>query len=220
MLRGYFERNKFREDGGQMNFFRLQTKISAVCFLLFVISNTAFAQKAYELPSGTKFRVRMDNEINSKVSSKDDTFTATVFEPVRISETAVLPVGTIIEGRVIKVKSASAGRKNGEMEVRFETMRFTGGETREIEGVLVSPLKAKSSSSAGTVLTVIGGTAIGALVGAISKSASGALVGAGIGSGAGGAVAYLRKGRDVRIKADEKFEIEITKNVILPVEDF
>ena len=202
-----------------MNFFRLATKISALCFLLFAVSNAALAQNVYELPSGTKFRVRMDNEINSKVSSKDDTFTATVFEPVRISETAVLPVGTVIEGRIVKVRRASAGNKNGELEVRFETMRFTGGDQREIEGNLVTPLKIKSSSTV-SVLTVIGGTAIGALVGAVSKSSSGALIGAGIGTGAGGAISYLRKGKDVRIKADEKFEIEITKNVILPVEDF
>ena len=162
----------------------------------------------------------MDNEINSKVSSKDDTFTATVFEPVRISETVVLPVGTILEGRIIKVKRASAGNKNGEMEVRFETMRFTRGDQREIEGVLVNPLKAESSSPVASVLTVVGGTALGALLGAVSKTDNGALIGAGIGAGAGGMIAYLKKGRDVKIKADEKFEIEITKNVILPVEDF
>ena len=161
----------------------------------------------------------MDNEINSKVSSKDDTFTATIFEPVRISETVILPIGTIIEGRIIKVEPASAGNKNGELEIRFETMRFSNGEKRQIEGILVTPLRTKSSSTA-TVLTVIGGTAAGAILGAVAKSASGALIGAGIGTGAGGAVAYLRKGKDVKIKADEKFEIEITKNVILPVEDF
>ena len=204
-----------------MIIFRLTTKISAVCFLLFVISNAAVtAQNIYELPSGTKFRVRMDNEINSKVSSKDDTFTATVFEPVRISETVVLPVGTVIEGRITKVKRASAGNKNGEMEVRFETMRFTEGEEREIEGVLVNPLKAEASSPTANVLTVVGGTAIGALLGAVSKADNGALIGAGIGAGAGGGIAYLKKGKDVKIEADEKFEIEITKNVILPVEDF
>ena len=106
------------------------------------------------------------------------------------------------------------------MEVKFETMRFTGGEKREIEGVLTTPLKAGKSSSTVNVLTVIGGTAAGALLGAVAKSASGALIGAGLGTGAGGAVAYLRKGKDVRIRADEKFEIEITRNVILPVEDF
>lgn len=203
-----------------MIFLRLATKISAVCFLLFVISNTAVkAQNSYELPAGTKFRVRMDNEINSKVSSKDDTFTATVFEPVKISETVVLPVGTILEGRITEVRRASAGNKNGEMQIRFETMRFTSGEEREIEGVLVNPLKAESSPTA-AVLTVVGGTAIGALLGAVSKTDNGALIGAGIGAGAGGTVAYLKKGKDVKIKTDEKFEIEITKNVILPVKDF
>lgn len=204
-----------------MNFLRLTTKISAVCFLIFVISNAAVkAQNIYEVPSGTKFSVRMDNEINSKVSSKDDTFTATVYEPVKISETAVLPIGTVIEGRVTRVSRAEAGNKNGELEVRFETMRFIGGETREIEGVLVSPLKADSASMTATVLTVAGGTVLGALIGAVTKSDNGALIGAGIGAGAGGTVAYLKKGREVKIKADEKFEIEITKNVILPVKDF
>lgn len=200
---------------------RWKTKISAICFLLFVISNAVVnAQNNYELPSGTKFRVRMDNEINSKVSSKNDTFTATIFEPVRISETVVLPIGTVIEGRITKVRRASAGKKNGEMEVRFETMRFTEGEKREIAGVLVNPLKAESSSPTASVLTVVGGTALGALLGAASKADNGALIGAGIGAGAGGAIVYLKKGKDVKIEADEKFEIEITKNVILPVKDF
>ena len=203
-----------------MKLLRRKTKIAAVCFLLFAISNAAIAQTSYELPSGTKFLVRMDNEISSKVSSKDDTFTATVFQPVRISETVVLPIGTVIEGRVTKVERASAGRKNGMLEVRFETMLFDDGEKREIEGILATPLKAKSSSPIADVLSVAGGTVIGALIGAVSKSGKGALIGAGIGAGAGGGITYLKKGKDVKIRADEKFEIEITKNVILPVEDF
>lgn len=204
-----------------MILFRLTTKISAVCFSLFVISIVAvFAQNIYELPLGTKFRVRMDNEISSKVSSKGDTFTATVFEPVKISETVILPVGTVIEGRITKVRRASAGNKNGEMEVRFETMRFTGGEERDIEGVLVNSLKAESLSPTANVLTVVGGTVLGALIGAVSKADNGALIGAGIGAGAGGGIVYLKKGKDVKIEADQKFEIEVTKSVILPVEDF
>ena len=41
-----------------------------------------------------------------------------------------------------------------------------------------------------------------------------------VGAGAGTGFAFLRKGRDVKIKADEKFEIKLTKNVNLPVQDF
>ena len=193
------------------------TKILAVCFLLFATVN---AQSIYELPSGTKILVQMDNEINSKVSSVDDTFTTVIAEPVVVRETVVLPIGTIIEGRITKVTRASFGGQNGELEVKFETMRFMDGERREIEGVLVNGLKISSSSQTANILTVAGAAGIGGLLGAVSKADNGALIGAGIGAGAGGAVAYLKKGKDVKIKTDEKFEIEITKNVNLPVEDF
>ena len=196
------------------------TRIFTPIFLLFAFSVVIEAQSIYELPAGTKIRVQMDNEINSKVSSVDDTFTTVIAEPVVIREAVVLPVGTIIEGRVMRVKRASYAGQNGEMEVKFETLRLVDEKKREIEGNLVNPLKAEQSSQARNILTVFGGAAIGEAVGAVSKAKSGALIGAGIGAGVGTAAVYLQKGKDVRIKADEKFEIELTRNVILPVQDF
>jgi len=46
------------------------------------------------------------------------------------------------------------------------------------------------------------------------------LIGAGIGGGVGTAVALLRKGKDVRIRKGEEFEIELRKEVMLPVLDY
>ncbi len=161
----------------------------------------------------------MDNEINSKVSSVNDTFTTKVIEAVIVRETVVLPIGTIIEGRVTKVRPASAGGKSGSLMVSFEILRLTNGDNREIEGVLVNQLKAESSPGA-NVLAIIGGTALGGIFGAISKAENGVLIGAGIGAGAGTGVMLLKKGKNVSIKADEKFEIELTKKVTLPVPDF
>lgn len=161
----------------------------------------------------------METEINSKVSSVNDTFLAKVSEPVKVRDSVVLPVGTVIEGRVVKVAKASAGGNGGKMEVVFETIRFVEGEKREIEGVLVKPLKAESSQSFG-LISILGGTAVGALIGAVSKTDNGALIGAGIGAGAGSGIAFSRKGKEVRIKTDEEFEIELKKEVILPVRDY
>lgn len=214
---GANEFDRSREDGGRMK--RLQAT-AKIFFLFFVFSIALEAQSIYELPAGTRIRVRMDNEINSKVSSVDDTFTMKIAEPVIVREIIVLPVGTVIEGRVTRVTTAASGGKDGEMEVKFETLLLTDGARRRIEGVLVNPLKAEKSSPAVNVLTIAGGAALGAIVGAVSGADNGALIGAGIGAGAGTGAVYLRKGRDVRIKADEKFEIELTKNVILPVQDF
>ena len=161
----------------------------------------------------------MDNEINSRVSGVNDTFTATTAEPVKVREAVVLPIGTIIEGRITKVKRAAAGGQNGDLTVAFETMRFTGGDKRDIQGVLVNDLNADSSQTA-NILTIIGGTALGGIFGAVSKANNGLLIGAGIGAGAGTGIALLKKGQEVSIKADEKFDIELTKNVTLPVLDY
>ncbi len=204
-----------------MNFWRMTTKIFAVFSLLFAsfISANTQTDSIYEIQAGTKIRVRMDNEINSKVSGVNDTFTTTIAEPVKVRETVVLPIGTIIEGRITEVKRASAGGKGGSLTVFFEMMRLAGGDKRNIAGVLVSQLKAESSQTA-NVLAIIGGTAIGGIFGAVSKTENGALIGAGIGAGVGTGVALLRKGKNVSIKADEEFEIKLVKKVILPVPDY
>jgi len=205
-----------------MKFWRMATKIFAFFSLLFAGFFSADAQpesSIYELQAGTKMLVQMDNEINSKVSSVNDTFTTKVAAPIVVRETVVLPTGTIIEGRVIKVRPASAGGKGGSLTVSFEMLRLANGDKREIAGVLVKQLKAESSQSA-NVLAIIGAAALGGIFGAVSKAENGALIGAGIGAGAGTGIALLRKGKDVSIKADEKFEIELTKKVTLPVPDF
>ena len=207
-----------------MNFWRISTKFFALLFLIFanfIFSNAQAetSRSIYELPAGTKIRVRMDNEINSKISAIDDTFTATIAEPVIVRDVSVVPIGTVVEGRITKANRAASGGQNGILSVTFETMRFRTGETREISGDLVKQLKAESSQTA-KFLTIIGGTALGGILGAVSQADNGALIGAGIGAGAGTGAAFLIKGRDVRIKADEVFEMELTKNVTLPIQDY
>ncbi|HVE56260.1 MAG TPA: hypothetical protein VNB22_05480 [Pyrinomonadaceae bacterium] len=203
-----------------MNIRRRTTKIFAFLFLFFASYLAVESQDSiYQLEAGTKIRLSMDNEINSEVAGVNDTFTTRVTEPVKVRETIVLPVGIVIEGRVTKVERAASGGKGGSLSVRFETIRFENGEKREIEGVLVNELKAASTQKT-SILAVIGGTAIGALLGAVSKADNGALIGAGIGAGAGTGVALVRKGKNVRIKTNEKFEIELKKQVTLPVQDY
>lgn len=184
-----------------------------------IISAQTEVSNSNELPSGTKIRVQMDNEINSEISDLNDTFTVVVSEPVLVKDVVVLPIGAIIEGRVTKVERASTGGKNGNLEVSFETLKLESGTKRDIEAILVNKLKAKSSNT-DKLLTILGGTAIGGIIGAVSKADNGALIGAGIGAGAATGTALLQKGKDVRIKAEEEFDIELTKSVKLPAEGF
>lgn len=164
-------------------------------------------------------RVRMDNEINSKVSSVNDTFTATVLKPVMVRGAAILPAGAIIEGRIVEVKSASAGNKNGSFKVKFETLRLPTGAKRTIDADLAN-VDFKKSSSFFSTIAIVSSTAVGAILGTVAGSGRGALIGAGLGAGAGTSAAFLKKGKEARIKADEEFGIRLNKEVTLPVEDY
>ena len=203
-----------------MNFWLKKTKIFALILLFFAYFSSIKAQNSiYQLESGTKIRLRMDTEINSKVSSPGDTFITKTSQPVIVRETIVVPVGTIIEGRVISAEPSSIAGQSGKMEIVFETMRFADGEKRDIQGELVDELKVESVQK-GNILLIIGGAAVGAIFGGASQAENGALIGAAVGAGAGTSAALLRKGKNRRIKSDEEFEIELKKAVVLPVQGY
>jgi hypothetical protein len=197
----------------------IATKVFALFLLIFSFAAGAPAQESiYRLETGTKLRVRLDTEINSRVSSVNDTFLTKTVRDVVVRDTVVLPAGTVIEGRVAVAEPAGYSGKGGRLAVVFESMRI-GAETRAIEAVPVRELKAARSGLFGWI-AVVGSTAAGALIGAVSGAENGALIGAGIGAGVGSGAAIAKKGKEIRLKTDEEFEIVLQKPVLLPVRDF
>jgi hypothetical protein len=205
-----------------MYFWSLTTKVFAFFLLFFVNFVSTGAQTEpdiYQLQTGTKIRVRMDNGISSEFSSQKDTFTVVIVEPVISKNLVLLPLGTVIEGNITEVKRAALSGKQGKLTISFDSLKLPNGEKRQIEGVLNEEF-AKESTKTSNILAIIGGTAFGTIVGAASREKSGALIGAGIGLGAGMGITFLRKGKEVSIKSSEEFEIRLTKNVTLPLEDY
>lgn len=210
-----------REDEGFMKNLKVAAKIfTAASILFFAISIDAQSpDSVYKIPKGTRIRLEMDNEINSKVSSTGDTFTATVAVPVTINEIEMLPVGTVIEGKILRVKKASLGGSDGVLEVKFETLYLPKDIKLRIDASLASFEKLKSSQAA-KAMTVAGATGVGALIGTLISKSKGALVGAGVGLGISASAVLLQKGEEVKIKANEQFEILINRDVDLPPADF
>lgn len=204
-----------------MNVFAAVNKSASLLLLIFVNIVVASAQvdSIYRLPAGTRITLKLDAELNSKVSSVDDTFRAFVAKDVKNREAVVLPIGTEIEGRVTGVSRAKGGGKNGKLDIVFEWLRLSKDARREIDGVLITKIRTDSSSTL-NALSLIGGTATGALIGAAAMSGKGALIGAGIGAGAGTGVLMLRKGKEMRIRKGEEIEIELKNEVVLPVFDY
>jgi hypothetical protein len=182
-------------------------------------ARSQISDSIYTLKKGTQIRVRMDNEINSEVSSVGDTFTATVSSPVNMRGVEILALGMIIEGKIISVKSASRRKKNGSFEVKFETLYLPNGVKRQIAAGLVS-LEKPTSSQGVTVATIAGATGLGALFGTFFEKAKGALTGAGVGLAVATAAILLQKGKETRIKAGEEFNIVLKQDVTLPPQDY
>lgn len=208
-----------------MKISKRMTEIFAFLWILFFANSIVSTAQIksddniFTLQAGTEMRVRMDNEINSKVSNAGDTFTATVSNPVVIRGAGILPIGSVIEGRIVEVKSASFGKKDGSFKVKFETLRLPTGAKRTIDADLINAERQKSSNFFSTI-AIVGGTAFGAILGTVAGSGRGALIGAGLGAGAGTSAVFLKKGKEAVIKADEEFGIRLNKNVTLPVEDY
>ena len=204
-----------------MNFIARYAEVFAILFLLFANFTSVQGQSdsVYTLPAGTRITLSMDAEVSSKFSSVDDTFTSRVSKAIVVDDVVVLERGTVIEGRVTEVSSASYGGKNGRMQVHFETIYLGSERKRTIDGLLADELEAGSIRSF-SLISILGGTAAGAVIGTATGKENGALTGAGIGAGAGSAVALIRKGKDVSIGTDETFEIVLKSEVTLPASDY
>lgn len=208
-----------------MKFSRRTTEIFVFLWILFFANSLVSTAQIkpddsiFTLKAGTEMRVRMDNEINSKVSSVNDTFTATISNPVMVRGAAILPAGAVVEGRIIAVNPAASASRNGSFKVKFEKLVLPTGAKRTIDADLIN-FKFQKPSRFFSTIAIVGSTAVGALIGTAAGSGKGALIGAGLGAGAGTSAAFLKKGREARIKADEEFGIRLNKEVTLPVEDY
>ena len=205
-----------------MKNYRGLTKIFTVLSIFFSIGflKVNAQPSIYTVPKGTNIKVKMDNEINSKVSNVNDTFTVTVEKPVLVREVVIIPIGTVIEGKILESRAAASGKVNGFLDVRFESFQMPNDAKRPLEANLVNQNLLENKSNAFTAISILGGSAIGAILGVVTGNSKGAIIGAGVGAGAGTAVASLRKGKEARIKADAEFEIRLNQDLTVPARDF
>jgi hypothetical protein len=165
-------------------------KVFALLILFFVIVGSLNAQtdSIYRLPAGTRFHLRMDSEISSKFSSPDDTFIARLASPLIVRNVIMIPAGTIVEGRILRSSRAAFGGKDGRIEFRMETLKFSEEMTRAIYGLPLEPIVEKRSKT--------------------------------FWHWAGAGVSFLKRGREARLKEDDVFDVELKKEVVLPVKDY
>lgn len=151
------------------------------------------------IPAGTHVRVRLDQDLGSKISQPGEAFGATVATDVVVNGQTVIPRGTHAEGTVMDAKPLGRFKGGAVLELRLERIRVNGGSYRVASSTIEQTQSGKGKRSAGFIG---GGGAFGAIVGGLAGGGKGALIGGLAGAGAGTAGSALTGNREILLPAE------------------
>ena len=183
-------------------------------FLVWMLASAGLLQAAEWLvvPHGTRIRGRLDATLNSRSNLQGDRFTVKVAESILVDGVEAIPSGSIVEGRVSRVKMAGRVKGRAEMNLSYDRVVFPSGIAETIVGSQAdldhgdridrSEGTIKGESSRKQDAAGIGiGAAAGAGIGVVYGGGGGAALGAGIGGLIGLVDAMRRQGRPIQIPA-------------------
>ena len=163
------------------------------------------------VPEGETITLTLDEKLGVDESRPGDGFSATVAEPVLVSDRVVVPAGAKVYGHVTAVQDAD----DSEQDVDVIKLHFTRlsldseSYPLDVELVEANPTMESNRSTGEKIAGVAGGAAAGAILGRIiSGDDVGTLVGAAVGAAAGTAIvmgtadqkAVLPKGSVMRVR--------------------
>lgn len=149
-------------------------------------------EQRHTLPTGTRFQVEFNQQLNSEWSRPGDVFLASLATPLIDEEGRVIAeTGTEVVGTVTEVRQPGESGRNGAIEVRFTQVVIDGQSypidaTAETETRLetVGDTREGPSRGDGATRGAITGAILGGIFGGSGRSAA---IGAGVGAAAGAA---------------------------------
>jgi hypothetical protein len=146
------------------------------------------------IPAGTHLRVRLDQDLGSKISQPGETFTATVADDVVVDGQTVIPRGAHSNGIVVDAKALGHFKGGALLELRLERVRTNWGSYPVSTTTMERAEKGKGTR---TAKFAGGGGAFGAIIGGLAGGGKGALIGGLAGAGAGTAGSAMTGNKEI-----------------------
>jgi hypothetical protein len=147
-----------------------------------------------EVPVGTEFDVRLQNQLSSATAQVEDKFEATTLVDLRDENNhVVVPAGSVMRGVVSSVNKAGHIERKGSITVAFDRITING-RSYPMRATVTQALESEGIKGEKEKIGI--GAGAGAILGAILGGAKGAL--AGILIGGGGTIAAT-EGKDVEL---------------------
>lgn len=165
---------------------------------------------AVNLPVGTELRVRLDEDLGSKISRPGDSFTATVTDDVRRGGMVVIARGARADGTVVDAKALGRFAGGARLVLRLDRVHSKWGSYPVSTSSIARAEKGKGKRSAGFIG---GGAGFGALIGGLAGGGKGAAIGALAGGGAGTAGSAFTGKKDIVLPAETLLTFRLERPV-------
>ncbi|MEY2412325.1 MAG: hypothetical protein QOD84_931 [Acidobacteriaceae bacterium] len=192
--------------------------------------NSESSAKSNELiiPSGTKVPVALKEAISTKSTHEGDAVYAQTTFPVAINERILIPAGTYVQGRIVRIQRGGHIKGRAQVLMHFTTLIYPSGYTVMLPGSIENAPggeKTTVKDQEGTIQqdsqtgqkvgTAASSAGTGAIIGGLSNGVKGGLIGAGVGGAVGTAIGMLSRGNDVRLPEGTTLEMLIQRDVVL-----
>jgi hypothetical protein len=178
---------------------------------------------ASTVPNGTRFLVRLNDELSTRKSKVNKKFKAYTLEPLQTSNGSVLPPGAEIRGHVSRIEPAGV-TGHARMWLTFDEIKTPAGKMPLVADVVSVPgdhavkqgeskegeIEARTSKGVRDLEAAAAGAAIGAVVGGAAKGGKAAGIGAAIG-GATGFLISSGMGQELDLPKGTKLELELDR---------
>jgi hypothetical protein len=162
-----------------------------------------------QIPSGSEVDVRLQTTLDSETAKVEDRVEATTMVDLYQGNDLLVPAGSIIEGYVSSVDSASRTDRRGEITIMFTRLKVNS-RTYDIRAYPTQALE--SEGIKGEAGRIGAGAGIGAIIGGILGGVKGAITGILIG---GGGVIAATEGKDVELPAGTVLRVRFDSAVPL-----
>jgi type IV secretion system protein VirB10 len=185
---------------------------------------------AAEIPQGSHVALRLVNSVTTKTAKEGDFVYMTTATPIAGDNRIVVPVGSYVQGVVVKSVRSSRVKGTAELGIRIDTLTFPDGRVIHVTPKIASVdpgMYGQSNDKEGQVhaptskgrdAMIIGGMGgYGAITGAeIDRTGTGAGIGAGAGGVAGLITVLLTRGHEVELRQGATVDVVFDRAV--PVE--
>ncbi len=183
--------------------------------------------ETYAVAPGTKFLVRLEDELGTKDTKENEKFKVKTLEPLEAGNGIYLPAGAEIRGHISHVEPAGvAGRaklwltfdeirtKFGGLPIVAEVVSVPGDHSVKSAGTKEGLIEGRSSNQHDAAEAAAAGAAIGAVKGVKDKNKKEAAEGAALGA----LTAYLMesgRGHELNLPKGAKLELELERALYL-----